>query len=435
MIGETAAPGDRLGDRYVLVERIGEGGMAEVWRATQLNLGRDVALKLLRPHVAASARSRMRFAREAKVAAALTHPNVVRIHDFGEIDGQLFLAMELLEGAPLRDLVDAHRPPLPLERTVRIVAAIADALAAAHAMGLVHRDLKPENVFLQPTSKGGDRVVVVDFGLAFIEGDELRGRMTGEGRVAGTPDYMSPEQITGAEVGPPTDVYALGCMLYEMLTSSVPFAGDRQNLAYQHLLEMPRPPREVRQERGIPAALDDLCLRMLGKIASERPTMVAVRDALEALGSEPADRARTQRYLQGRAGRMVPAADESARRPTESIRPSGDLVEVAIVGSMAGDLALGLGANGLVPYVVSDETPIEGAAAIYAPGSSVEALRALRAAHGVPLVTDAEPKDMARIAELVGIGVDEVVPRPATSGQIAHKLWRAIRRAQRRSAP
>lgn len=424
------APGVRLGDRYELVARIGEGGMAEVWRATQLNLGRDVALKLLRDPIATSPRARRRFEREAKVAAALTHPNVVRIHDFGEIEGLLFLAMELLEGQPLRALVDAHLPPPPLERTVRIVTQIAEALGAAHRMGLVHRDLKPENVFLQPTSKGGDRVIVVDFGLAFIEGDEARGRQTAEGRVAGTPDYMSPEQITGGAVGPATDVYALGCLLYEMLTGRVPFVGDRQNLAYQHLLEPAQPPREVRPDLPIPPELDSLCLRMIGKLAADRPDMDAVRAELEDLASEAGNRVRTQRYLQGRAGRMVPAPEGG--RATESIRPGGDPAEVAVIGPMQGDLVLGLGANALIPFVVSDEEPVAGAAAIFAPGAAPEDLRALRAAHAVPIVTDAEPKDMARIAELVSIGVDEVVPRPATSTEIAQKIWRAIRRARRR---
>ncbi|MEZ4339597.1 MAG: serine/threonine-protein kinase [Sandaracinaceae bacterium] len=424
--------GMRLGDRYELVERIGHGGMAEVWRATQLNLGRDVALKLLHEHTSMSPRARRRFEREAKVAAALTHPNVVRIHDFGELDGQLFLAMELLEGQPLRELVDAHLPPLPLERTVRIVVQIAEALAAAHRMGLVHRDLKPENVFLQPTSKGGDRVIVVDFGLAFIEGDEVRGRLTGEGRVAGTPDYMSPEQITGGAVGPASDVYALGIVLYEMLTTRVPFGGDRQNLAYQHLLEPVEPPRSARPDLPIPPELDALCLRMLGKLAGDRPDMDTVRSELEDLGSESAGRTRTQRYLQGRAGRMVPAPEG---RATESIRPGGDPAEVAVIGALPGDLVLGLGANGLIPFIVSDVEPVAGADAIFAPDAAPDELRALRAAHAVPIVTDAEPRDMTRIAELVSIGVDEVVPRPATSTDIAQKIWRAVRRARRRGTP
>ncbi|MCB9595760.1 MAG: serine/threonine protein kinase [Sandaracinaceae bacterium] len=435
MSGENE-PGKLIGERYELVRKIGEGGMAEVWQATQLNLGRDVALKLLRPHVAANTTSRKRFEREARVASALTHPNVVRIHDFGEASGQLYLAMELLEGYPLRDIVDAHLPLLPIERTIRIVTQIADALAAAHDMGLVHRDVKPENVFVQPTSKGGDRVVVVDFGLAFIEGDTARGRMTREGRVAGTPDYMSPEQITGSVTGAASDVYSLGCLLYEMLTSRVPFTGDRENLAYQHLLEPPRPPREARRDLAIPAELDDLCMRMLGKLAGERPDMETVRGTLDSLGSDSPERSRTQRYLQGRAGRMVAAPDALTHgRATESIRPPGDPVEVAVIGRMQGDLVLGLGANGLIPFVVSEDQPIAGAAAIFAPGVELDELRRLRSTETVPIVTDADAKDMTRIAELVTVGVDEVVPRPATTAQISHKIWRAIRRARRRSAP
>jgi len=426
------APGVVVGERYELVERLGEGGMAEVWRATQLNLGRDVALKLVRDHIAGDPQAGRRLEREARVAASLRHPNVVKVHDYGATGERLFLAMELLEGRPLRAVVDAHLAPLPLGRALAIAGQVADALVAAHALGLVHRDLKPENVFLEKTPAGDDRAVVVDFGLAFIAGDAVRGRMTQQGRAIGTPDYMSPEQCTGDALGPPSDVYSFGCMLYEMLTSAPPFAGRKESPAYLHLLEPVRPPREARPDLSIPNELDDLVVRMLAKAPEERPDMEAVRVGLCRV-EDPAGAGRGRVRGLPRVERMIAPSAATREAPTV-IRPDG--VELAVVGALEGELVLSLGANALVPFIVSDDEPIGEARAIYAPGASVEALVALRSEHpGRPLITDADPTDMDRVAALVKVGVDEVVHRPPTASDIAKKVWRALRRAERRRGP
>ena len=429
--------GELVAGRFELIELIGEGGAGEVWRATQTNLGREVALKLLGDKYARSPEARARFEREAKVAAALTHPNAVRIHDFGEAEGVFFLAMELLEGATLRSFVDEDLPLLPLPRAVRIAASVADVLAAAHDIELVHRDIKPENIFIEQTSKGGDRVVVVDFGLAFIEGSEDRGRMTREGLITGTPHYMAPEQISGAQVGTRADVYSLGCVLYEMLTSTAPFGGNAQKMLYAHLFSPPRPPREVRRDPDLPIELDELTMRMLSKLPEERPDMETVRGVLESFDPREGSQ-RGERYLVGRAARMVPIPEErrNHNQPTEASQPPSPLmaeaVEVAVIGELEGDLVLGLGANGLLPYVVTDHQIAPEARAIFAPAQSIAELKALREEHAIPVITTADPSDMDRIAELVHVGVDEVITRPLSADKTARQIWRAIRRHARR---
>jgi len=434
----TWKPGDRIADRFSLVEELGVGGMGAVWRATQLNLGRDLALKLLLPEYAASPGARARFEREARVASALKHPNAVQIYDFGEDDGQLFIAMELLEGVTLRSIVDEHLPPQPLERTLRILSQIAEVLLVAHEMHLVHRDLKPENVFLERTPQGQERVVVVDFGLAFIRGRKDSGRLTREGVAMGTPDYMSPEQAAGDDdVGSPADVYSLGCILYEMLTTQVPFRGNSVQVITQQLFSAPTPPSEARKDLRIPRELEELCLRMLSKRAAERPAMDVVHGLLSHLdpSAEKRERGRDGVFLEGRAARMI-----STVRPAKNARtlsdpyatPDGvEPVQLAVVGELAGELGLGLGANGLIAFIVSPDQPIDGADAIFAPGAEKEALEAL-AAHGVPLVTDAETGDMGRVTELLRAGVDEVVHRPIRAEDLSKKVWRAIRRHRRR---
>ena len=273
--------GTLVGDRFEILERIGEGGMGTVYTATQRDLGRRVAVKVILPELARRPGARKRFTREARVASALRHPNAVEVYDFGELGDTLYLAMELLSGVTLRQVVDEDKPPLRPEQAVSYASQIADVLVAAQSIGLVHRDLKPENIILDRRADGSERVVVVDFGLAFVqEGQEDIARLTREGVVTGTPDYMSPEQARGVEVTPSSDVYSLGCLLYEMLCSRVPFFGNPTVLLSRHIFVAPTPLRELRPDLGISGALDDLVIAMLAKSPSDRPDARAVRDAL-----------------------------------------------------------------------------------------------------------------------------------------------------------
>jgi serine/threonine protein kinase len=197
-------------DRYEIIELIGEGGMATVYRARQPRLQRDVAVKVMQPALAADPTFRQRFEREAQTAANLRHPNILTVHDYGESDGgQLYLVVEYMRGGALRDALERG---MALEKAVEIAAQIAEALDYAHGQGVVHRDVKPNNILLTRD----ERPLLADFGLVKpIQGDR---RLTATGVMLGTPDYMAPEQVQGEEVDGRADVYALGVMLYEMLT-------------------------------------------------------------------------------------------------------------------------------------------------------------------------------------------------------------------------
>lgn len=243
------SPGDRLG-RYQILSPLGAGGMGEVYRARDQRLERDVAIKVLPEALARNPERLARFEREAKVVAGLTHPNILEIHDFGEEVGITFAVTEVLEGENLRRRLD--KQPLEWRDAVEIGAAIADALAAAHRAGIVHRDLKPENVFL--TDDGLTKVL--DFGLAKAVHAERSSQdasdlatasmPTRAGTVLGTPGYMSPEQVRGQLVDHRTDIFALGCLLYEALCGQRAFAGDTQaDRASSILTQRPAPLHEI----------------------------------------------------------------------------------------------------------------------------------------------------------------------------------------------
>ena len=220
----TMAPGDVVAGRYRLEALVGQGGFGVVYRATQVSIGRTVALKMLLQGALAHAEGRARFRREAELAQRLTHPNTVRLYDFGETDeGLPFIAWEFLKGMPL-DAVLAAEGRLAVPRVARIAAQTLKALMEAHALGIVHRDIKPSNVFLCDFSGERDFVKVLDFGIAKST-LTLGTGLTPEGSVLGTPAYMSPEQVQGLSVSPQSDLYALGLVISEMLDGSVVYAG------------------------------------------------------------------------------------------------------------------------------------------------------------------------------------------------------------------
>ncbi|SED95757.1 serine/threonine-protein kinase [Streptomyces sp. TLI_105] len=259
--------------RYRLHEVIGRGGMGEVWRATDEALGRGVAVKCLKPlgpqqdpQVLTVVRER--FRREARVAAALQHRGITVVHDFGEYDGVLFLVMELLEGRNLSQLlVSNDQHPLPVEDVVEIADQVADALAYTHRMGIVHRDLKPANIM---RLRDGT-VKICDFGIARLGADMgFTSKLTGTGIAMGTPHYMSPEQIGGGEIDHRSDLYSLGCVLYELATGAPPFdLGDSWAILIGHRDTVPSPPRAHRAE--LPDYFDRIVVDLLAKVPEERP--------------------------------------------------------------------------------------------------------------------------------------------------------------------
>lgn len=256
--------GRLIGGRYVVQQKIGQGGFAVVYRAQHDSLGQEVALKFLLPELALDPSNRERFLREARAANRIDHEHIIDITDFGQTDdGLVFLVMELLDGVSLADEVE--KGPLSAARAIEITLQCASALSRAHELGVVHRDIKPENIHLVTAGPTRDFVKLLDFGLAHMKG-ELR--LTATGAVFGTPEYMSPEQGRGAALGPPSDLYSLGCVLYEMLVGAPPFRGTTPDLILQHMREPA--PRVSKRSPGVPEALDLLVAKLLEKDPSRR---------------------------------------------------------------------------------------------------------------------------------------------------------------------
>ncbi|KPK03572.1 MAG: hypothetical protein AMS20_10345, partial [Gemmatimonas sp. SG8_28] len=235
-----------LADRYAIERQLGEGGMATVYLATDLKHDRQVALKVLKPELAAVLGAD-RFVQEIKTTASLQHPHILPLFDSGEADGFLYYVMPYIEGETLRDLLD-REAQLGIDEAVKLTVEVADALHEAHRQGVIHRDIKPENILLH-----NGRPMVADFGIALAVSAAAGGRMTETGLSLGTPHYMSPEQATGEKnIAARSDVYSLASVLYEMLTGTPPHAGaTAQQIIMRIVADEARPVAELRQ--SVPA--------------------------------------------------------------------------------------------------------------------------------------------------------------------------------------
>jgi serine/threonine-protein kinase len=264
LIGRTLPGG------YVILDLVGIGGMGRVYRAEQTNLGRTVAVKIIHPHLVGEENAAARFITEARAASRLNHPNSVAVIDFGKTeDGQLYLVMEFLRGKDLAR-VQYEEGPLSFRRIVSILRQVLAALSEAHHLEIIHRDLKPENVILEPVRTGGDFVKVVDFGLAKMREGTGPG-ITSPGIVCGTPEYMSPEQGRGDPLDPRSDLYAVGVILYQLLTGRLPFEAESPTqVVLMHITEAPPDPRSAAPERMIPSLIADVCLMALAKEPAHR---------------------------------------------------------------------------------------------------------------------------------------------------------------------
>lgn len=331
------APGSRLA-HYEILSAIGSGGMGVVYRAHDTRLGREVAIKVMAPHIAADPEMRGRFENEARAVAALSHPGILSIHELGVADGLPFAVMELLEGQNLRARL--LNGPLPWREAVEIAGAIADALAAAHGKGIVHRDLKPENVFL--TSDGV--VKILDFGLALqrpvspFDDDSPTIARTAPGIVVGTLGYMAPEQVTGGQVDGRTDIFALGCLLYEMLTGRRMFAGDTPQEVIARVLHDSAPDL---------TAVDPLAPHALGAF---------VRRALER---DPSHRFASAHDLAAALRQLLSGSSEIVARAPRAARARGKSVAVLPFVNAAGP-ELDYLSDGIAESIINSLSQIDG---------------------------------------------------------------------------
>ena len=259
-------------DRYRLVERLGQGGTGEVWRAEDGVLGRDVAIKLLHAHVASDPAQRARFRREASAIARLSHPNIIAVLAFDDDADPPYLVEEYCPGGTLTALTRGG--PLPWDRVRALLVPIAAALAHAHDAGVIHRDLKPANVLFAQDG----RLVVADFGLARLLSDD-EATITRSGERMGSPEYWSPEQAAGEPVSERSDVYALGCIAFQLATGRMPWVGDdRLATGYRRVHESPPAPSTI--NAALPAEADRLVRQLLARRAADRPSAAEVGDLL-----------------------------------------------------------------------------------------------------------------------------------------------------------
>ncbi|MDT3682586.1 MAG: protein kinase [Truepera sp.] len=278
---------------YSLLEKVGSGGMASVYRARRLSDDQVVALKIPMEQYVADAKFIRRFHREAEVAQRLNHRNIVRTFEHGAVGVQHYMVMEFVDGRSLEGYIEGHELDIPL--SVEIMRLVVRALQHIHSAGIIHRDIKPANVMI---TRGGiepgdgskaarlrpDAVKLMDFGIA---GGKVLSRLTMTGARVGTPVYMSPEQARGLKIDHRSDIYSLGLVFYEMLTGQTAFKGGYEAIVHQQIFQTPPPPRQV--DLRVPKALDQLVMRMIAKDADERPTLDEVYDTLEDVDFEADD--------------------------------------------------------------------------------------------------------------------------------------------------
>ncbi len=300
-------PGTLIDDRYRVVSRVGSGGMAEVYCADDVQLGRRVAVKLLHERFALDEEFVERFRREASSAASLSHANIVSVYDRGEWGGTYYIVMEYLDGRSLDSIV-REEAPLPPDHAIELTEQVLRAARFAHRRGVVHRDLKPHNVIVDEEG----RVKVTDFGIAQAGASEI----TQTGSIMGTARYLSPEQAQGLPVSPRSDLYSIGVMLYELLTGTVPFEGESVvAIALRHLSEPPRPPSSL--VPSISPSLDAIVLRALAKSPEDR-----YADADEFLAALDGERARLRNDPTSQTAALAPVVLPAMAFPPGSVAPA-----------------------------------------------------------------------------------------------------------------
>jgi serine/threonine-protein kinase len=317
--------GQTLAERYQILHRLGEGAMGVVYKARHVKVGRLFAVKVLHPRTLQDSKVAQRFAREAELAGRLRHPNVIGVVDVGEVDGTRYMVMEFAEGPDLAKLLD--EAPMPPERIIKLVRQMLDGLHHAHEQGLIHRDFKPENVIVERDSQGSELPRIVDFGIALLrEGSDApdgMGRLTTNGLVLGTPHYMAPEQAVADPIDHRIDLFALGIVIYEMLSGRLPFDGGGAEVARANLLLDPPAIRDRVPRLEVDPLLEAFSRRLMAKRRDARPaTAKAARELLDLI-----DRDRQAAAIQlgvpvARSGR-APAVTEQVPPDEQPITMQG----------------------------------------------------------------------------------------------------------------
>jgi predicted Ser/Thr protein kinase len=353
-----------IADRYLILARLGEGGMGRVYLAEHVKMNRQCAIKVMNPSLVSDSESSQRFAREASNAARILHPNVAAVFDYGEADKVVYLVMEYVDGESLSSILQKDGALDP-RRAIDLARQVADGLHAAHELGIVHRDLKPDNVIVTRNRAGKEIAKVVDFGIAKAMNDSKEDALTKSGLVIGTPEYMSPEQLLGDPVDARTDVYALGCILFQSLTGNAAFAADTREQMIRRRLHEPAP--HIRDLiPALPARLDTLIVHMLARSPGDRVASAAeARDqldpALTLSGWDP--RTMTQGIGDsGDATSIMPAAVITAPTDTQvggAAQPAKKGGRGMLVGSLIGVVAVATAVVFLVnrPHAKPPVTP------------------------------------------------------------------------------
>ncbi|HTJ81387.1 MAG TPA: serine/threonine-protein kinase [Polyangiaceae bacterium] len=415
--------GTTLGGRYRLERLLGKGGMGAVYKADHLSLGVKVAVKVMHASFGASVDAERRFAREAHAASLLSHKNVVRVLDYGRAEELHYIVMELLVGESLADWLRRRSVPPPLADVLDIVTQIADALDAAHSSGVVHRDLKPENVFLAEESGGGRVVKVVDFGLAFVDEEDPTGTLTRPDAVAGTPHYMSPEQCRSLHVGTSTDLYALGCLLTDLLQLAPPFSsGAPVEIIARQMFAPPPPLDRPGDAEAVPPLLERLRLELLAKQPEQRPSTAAEVHERLAIAFDPA---RAEALLPGRSGPSIRPGSKQSEPPGHARQGGSRSIAMSTTPGAtkpSDDFSTGLHAAG---YEITTDADTEILVA-----EDVRAARAWLAARTIltrPVLVILERASAADLGALVAAGAADVLfgaPRPETAVKRLDRLTR-----------
>ncbi len=393
--------GQVVADRYHIIKKLGEGGMGAVYLGEHVKMGRKSAIKVMAAAMSQDPDAISRFNREASNASRISHPNVCQIYDFGETpDGLIYLAMEFIEGQSLKDLIEKDGA-IPAQRAATILKQAADALQAAHDLGIVHRDIKPDNIMVVQGRDGADVVKVVDFGIArAVGGDEPGQKVTKTGLVVGTPEYMSPEQLSGDKLDGRSDIYSLALVLYRMLTGTLPFEADSaQEVMIKRLTDEPTPLDQARTDIPYPPKLQLVMNVALARQPAERYQSAAEfgRDTVDAvagmappstrvdLGHQGATHVMSKEELtqatsmgaKAAAGPKKPAARSTAptapapppakKLPLAAVGIGG--VGVAVIATVAVLMARGGGGNG-APRTDSTGQQVASLPATSTPGTS-----------------------------------------------------------------